>query len=97
MSKWDVPANWEGIYFANVIDTYLHYEEEMDEASDLIVLYSHSGIDTDMESDFIRRLIGQTDTIDLVFAGHEHFDTVTEIADAAGDVVPWYRPVPSAP
>ena len=64
VSKWDVPENWEGIYFAGVIDTYLHYEEEMDEASDLIVLYSHSGIDTDMESDFIRRLIGQTDTID---------------------------------
>ena len=36
----------------------------MDAASDLIVLYSHSGIDTDIESDFIRRLIGQTDTID---------------------------------
>ena len=64
VSKWDVPENWEGIYFAGVIDTYLHYEEEMDAASDLIVLYSHSGIDTDMESDFIRRLIGQTDTID---------------------------------
>lgn len=63
VSKWDVPENWEGIYFAGVIDTYLHYEEEMDAASDLIVLYSHSGIDTDIESDFIRRLIGQTDTI----------------------------------
>ena len=92
VSKWDVPANWEGIYFANVIDTYLHYEEEMDEASDLIVLYSHSGIDTDAESDFIRRLVEQTDTIDLVFAGHEHFDTVTEIADAAGDAVPVVSP-----
>ena len=58
-----MPANREGICFANVIDTCLHYEEEMDAASDLIVLYSHSGIDTDIESDFIRRLIGQTDTI----------------------------------
>lgn len=92
VSKWDVPANWEGIYFANVIDTYLHYEEEMDEASDLIVIYSHSGIDSDAESDFIRRLVEQTGTIDLVFAGHEHFDTVTEIADAAGDAVPVVSP-----
>lgn len=86
--KWDVPANWEGIYFANVIDTYKHYEEEMDAASDMIVLVTHSGIDTDMESDFIRRLIEQTDTIDLVFSGHEHRNGVTEITDAAGDVVP---------
>ena len=90
--KWDVPANWEGIYFAGVIDTYKHYEEEMDAASDLIVLYSHSGIDSDAESDFIRSLIEQTDTIDLVFAGHEHLNAVTEITDAAGDTVPVVSP-----
>lgn len=92
IANWDVPANWEGIYFANVIDTYKHYEQEMDENSDLIVLYSHSGIDSDSDSDFIRALIEQTDTIDLVFAGHEHRDGLTEITDAAGDVVPVLSP-----
>lgn len=92
IANWDVPANWEGIYFANVIDTYKHYEEEMKEQSDLIVLYSHSGIDSDVDSDFIRRLIEQTDSIDLVFSGHEHRNGLTEIADASGKNVPVLSP-----
>ena len=61
--KWDVPANWEGIYFANVIETYKHYEQEMTEKADLIVLASHSGIDSDAQSDFIRRLVSETNSI----------------------------------
>ena len=38
--QWDVPANWEGIYFANPIETYDHYEAEMLEKADMIVLAS---------------------------------------------------------
>ncbi|MGN0778063.1 MAG: bifunctional metallophosphatase/5'-nucleotidase [Aristaeellaceae bacterium] len=90
--QWDVPANWEGICFANPIETYLHYEAEMDEQSDVIVLVSHSGIDHDAASDFIRALIEQTSTIDLVFSGHEHRNGVTEIANAQGSIVPVISP-----
>ena len=78
--KWDVPANWEGIYFANVIETYKHYEQEMTEKADLIVLASHSGIDSDAQSDFIRRLVSETNSIDLVFSGHEHRNGITATA-----------------
>lgn len=92
IAKWDVPANWEGIYFANPVETYLHYEEEMDAQSDVIVLVSHSGIDGDPDSDFIRAMVEQTSTIDLVFSGHEHRNGVTEITNAAGAVVPVVSP-----
>ncbi len=86
--NWDIPANWEGIYFAGVVETYKHYEEEMKANSDMIVLISHSGIDGDPElSDFIRELVSTTDSIDLVFSGHEHRNGVTEIENANGEIV----------
>lgn len=89
--KWDVPANWDGIYFAGVLETYKQYETEMDAASDIIVLASHSGIDSaSTDSDFIRALVESTKTIDLVFTGHEHRSGITEIENADGDVVPVY-------
>ncbi len=90
--KWDVPENWAGIYFANPIETYLHYEEEMKAAADVIVLVSHSGIDSDAESDYVRALIEQTDSIDLAFTGHEHRNGVFEITNAAGEVTPVIAP-----
>lgn len=90
--KWDVPANWEGIYFADPIETYRHYEAEMKAAADLIVLVSHSGIDSDAESDYMRRLVEQTDSIDLIFSGHEHRNGVTEVTNAAGKNVPIISP-----
>ena len=86
--KWDVPANWEGIDFANVIETYKHYEQEMTEKADLIVLASHSGIDSDAQSDFIRQLVSETNTIDLVFTGHEHRNGVSKIANSDGAEIP---------
>ncbi|MDD3400925.1 MAG: 5'-nucleotidase C-terminal domain-containing protein [Eubacteriales bacterium] len=82
--KWDVPANWDGIYFAGVLETYAHYEAEMKAAADIIVIYSHSGIDSDEGSDFIRELITSTNSIDLAFTGHEHRNGVTKIANADG-------------
>ncbi len=86
--NWDVPENWEGIYFANPVDTYLHYEEEMQAAADIIVVVSHSGIDSDpVASDFIRELIECTDSIDLAFTGHEHRNGVFDITNAAGEIV----------
>lgn len=86
--KWDVPANWEGIYFANVIETYKHYEQEMTEKADLIILASHSGIDSDAQSDFIRQLVSETNTIDLVFTGHEHRNGISQIANSDGKEIP---------
>ena len=93
ISNWDVPEHWKGIYFAGVIETYKHYEEEMKENSDLIVLVSHSGIDGDPElSDFIRELVSTTDSIDLVFSGHEHRNGVTMIENTAGKEIPVISP-----
>ena len=87
--NWDVPANWEGIYFANPIETYLHYEAEMEAAADIIVLISHSGIDSDpVASDFVRELVETTDSIDLVFSGHEHRNERVDITNAAGEEIP---------
>ncbi len=93
ISNWDVPENWEGIYFAGVVETYKHYEKEMKEKANLIVLVSHSGIDGDSErSDFIRELVSTTDSIDLVFSGHEHRNGVTMITNTAGKEIPVISP-----
>ena len=89
--SWDVPANWEGIYFAGVIETYKQYEAEMLEKADMIVLASHSGIDSaPTDSDFIRALVESTNSIDLVFTGHEHRTGITEITNTDGETVPVY-------
>ena len=91
--NWDVPENWEGIYFANPIETYEHYEAEMLEKADLIVLMSHSGIDIEGDgTGYMRQLISTHDSIDLVFSGHEHRDGVTRIKDASGTEIPVISP-----
>ena len=91
--QWDVPENWEGIYFANPIETYDHYEEEMKAAADIIVLMSHSGIDIEGDgTGYIRQLIQTHDSVDLVFSGHEHRDGVTNIADKTGRIIPVVSP-----
>ena len=92
--QWDVPANWEGIYFANPIETYEHYEAEMLEKADLIVLMSHSGIGG-AGSDgtgYIKELIETHDSIALAFSGHEHKDGVTKVTDKSGKVIPIVSP-----
>ena len=92
--QWDVPANWEGIYFANPIETYEHYEAEMLEAADLIVVMSHSGIGG-AGSDgtgYIKELIETHDSIALAFSGHEHKDGVTKVTDKSGKVIPIVSP-----
>ena len=92
---WDVPANWEGIYFANPVDTYRHYEEEMKAASDLIVVMSHSGIGGSTGGDgtgFMEELVQTFDSVDLVFSGHEHRDGVTYVTNPAGKQVPILSP-----
>ena len=91
--QWDVPANWEGIYFANPVETYDHYEEEMKEKADLIVLMSHSGIDIEGDgTGYVSQLIQTHDSIDLVFSGHEHRDGVTRIKDTTGKEIPVISP-----
>ena len=92
--QWDVPANWEGIYFANPIETYDHYEAEMLEKADLIVVMSHSGIGG-AGSDgtgYIKELIETHDSIALAFSGHEHKDGVTKVTDKSGKVIPIVSP-----
>ena len=91
--QWDVPENWEGIYFANPIETYDHYEAEMLQKADVIVLMSHSGIDIEGDgTGYIRQLIEGHDSVDLVFSGHEHRDGVTKITDKSGNVIPVVSP-----
>ena len=87
---WDVPANWEGIYFANPVDTYLHYEKELTEVADVIVVASHSGVDSNPnDSDYIAELVRKTNTIDVVFTGHEHRNGVWDyIQNADGVTIP---------
>ena len=54
---------------------------------------SHSGIDGDPEnSDFIRELVSTTNSIDLVFSGHEHRNGVTKIANTDGKEIPVISP-----
>ena len=94
--KWDIPANWEGIYFADIIETYKHYEPEMLEKADMIVVMAHSGIGSDEGSDFMERLVQETNSIACVFSGHEHGNQVTEVANKDGKTVPILQPYTKA-
>ena len=40
IAKWDIPENRAGIYFAGIYETYKHYETEMLEKADMIVVIS---------------------------------------------------------
>ena len=94
--KWDIPANWEVIYFADIIETYKHYEPEMLEKADMIVVMAHSGIGSDEGADFMERLVQQTNSIACVFSGHEHGKQVTEVANKDGKTVPILQPYTKA-
>ncbi len=94
--KWDVPANWEGIYFANIIETYKHYEADMLEQADMIVVVAHSGTDSDPGSDFIKQLVEETDTIAFAFSGHEHKDTITKVKNLDGKEISILSPYTKA-
>ena len=96
IAKWDSPDKWEGIYFANPIETYKHYEQEMLDNADMIVLVSHSGVNSEAGSDYIEELVQQTNTIDFVFAGHEHQNRVLNIANKDGENVPVVQPFTKA-
>ena len=89
---WDIPANWEGIYFANIIDTYKHYEPEMKEKADMIVVVAHSGVNSDEKSDFIEQLVKETDSISFAFSGHEHNNKDWTIQNAKGEDVHVLQP-----
>ena len=94
--KWDVPANWEGIYFAPIVETYKHYEAEMLEQADMIVVVAHSGIDSDPGSDFIRELVASTNTIAFAFSGHEHRNSITQVKNSDGEEIPILSPYTKA-
>ena len=94
IAKWDVPANWEGIYFADILETYKHYEAEMVEKADMIVVMTHCGLGSEMDNkwDSLTRLIQETDTIDFAFSGHEHGSKVNNVTNKAGKDVPVLQP-----
>jgi 2',3'-cyclic-nucleotide 2'-phosphodiesterase/3'-nucleotidase/5'-nucleotidase len=95
IAKWDGPANREGIYFAGALETYQHYEKEMKEKSDLIVVVTHCGLNNEGEDpivDSVTGLVANTDSIDLVFSGHEHGLQVKELTNKAGKTVTVVQP-----
>ena len=94
--KWDIPSNWEGIYFADIIETYKHYEAEMLEKADMIVVVAHSGIGSDEGADFMERLVAQTNTIDFAFSGHEHGNQVFMAKNSDGKEIPVLQPYTKA-
>ena len=98
IAKWDVPANWDGIYFADIVETYKHYEPEMKEKADMIVVMAHDGLNSEAESqwDSMTRLIQETDSIDFAFSGHEHGNQVATVKNAKGEDVPVLQPYTKA-
>lgn len=91
--KWDVPANWQGIYFADIIETYKHYEAEMLTQADMIVVMAHSGINASpSDSDFVEQLVKETNTISFAFSGHEHGKDVNVIKNKDGKDVNVLQP-----
>lgn len=98
IAKWDIPANWDGIYFADIVETYKHYEAEMKEKADMIVVMAHDGLNSEAESqwDSMTRLIQETDSIDFAFSGHEHGNQVATVKNAKGEEVPVLQPYTKA-
>ena len=95
--KWDVPANWQGIYFADIIETYKHYEAEMLAQADMIVVMAHSGINASpSDSDFVEQLVKETNTISFAFSGHEHGKDVNVIKNKDGKDVNVLQPYTKA-
>ena len=93
IAKWDIPENWKGVYFAGVIETYEHYEKEMLEKADMIVVMSHSGIgESPTDSDFIKELVGKTNSISFAFCGHQHGKTVEYAENKDGVKIPLLQP-----
>ena len=85
--KWDIPSHWEGIYFADIIETYKHYEAEMKEKSDMIIVMAHEG------AHGMQELVEATDSIDAVFSGHEHGTRVyTDAKNLNGKMIPILQP-----
>lgn len=92
ISKWDVPENWQGIYFAGIEETYAHYQEELSNF-DLVVIYTHNGIEGENKEslgleDCVRDLVTGSTGIDLVFTGHAHENKDEMIKNADGEEVP---------
>lgn len=94
--KWDIPENWKGIYFADIIETYKHYEAEMLEKADMIAVFAHSGIGSDEGADFMERLVNETNTIDFAFSGHEHGNQVYMAKNSDGKEIPILQPYTKA-
>lgn len=95
IAKWDGPANREGIYFAGALETYQHYEKEMQEKSDLIVVVTHCGVGSESEApemDSVTTLVANTDSIALVISGHEHGTKVVDLTNKAGKTVKVLQP-----
>jgi 2',3'-cyclic-nucleotide 2'-phosphodiesterase/3'-nucleotidase/5'-nucleotidase len=95
IANWDAQTNWNGIYFAGAEETYKHYEAEMQANSDIIVVVAHFGLKSEFgnaASDCVAQLVKDTNSIDLVFSGHEHGTAVTAAKNKDGNTVNIIQP-----
>ena len=95
IAKWDGPENWKGFYFESMYETYKHYEAELLEKSDMIVVMAHCGVEGEMADeayDSVRYLVEHTNTIDFAFSGHAHGTRVNDIANSDGKIVKVLQP-----
>lgn len=95
--KWDIPANWEGIHFAGIYETYKHYEAEMKAQADMIAVMTHCGMAYtseagDLTMDSVKYLVENTNSIDFVFSGHEHGTKVLSANNTDGKSIPIVQP-----
>ncbi len=95
--KWDIPANWEGIHFAGIYETYKHYEPEMKAQADMIAVMTHCGMAYtseagDLAMDSVKYLVEKTNSIDFVFSGHEHGTKVLSATNTDGKSIPIVQP-----
>ena len=95
--KWDIPANWEGIHFAGIYETYKHYEPEMKAQADMIAVMTHCGMAYTSEAgdptmDSVKYLVEKTNSIDFVFSGHEHGTKVLSATNIDGKSIPIVQP-----
>ena len=95
--KWDIPANWEGIHFAGIYETYKHYEAEMKAKADMIAVMTHCGMAYTSEAgdptmDSVKYLVENTNSIDFVFSGHEHGTQVLSATNTDDKSIPIVQP-----
>ncbi len=81
--NWEQPSNIEGLEFLCPAEAYKQYEQEMQDAADIIIVNYHGGFECDIETAKIptepdtkenvgSHLINLFPSIDIMLTGHQH-------------------------